>query len=164
MKNKTGTGGMEVGAYTAKDKNREGIIPTSLFINPQTGKPIPVRNLIWSADNNQVLIYTNTQRVWRYDTKGDYWVLNLTDGSLKQLGKTMPESSMMFAKFSPDGSNVAYVSDNNIYVENLKNGTITPVTADGNDKIVNGTFDWVYEEEFNCRDGFRWSPDGQHIA
>ena len=158
------TGGMDVVAYTAKDNKREVIIPSSLFINPQTGKPIPVRNLIWSADNNQVLIYTNTQRVWRYDTKGDYWVLNLTDGSLKQLGKTMPESSMMFAKFSPDGSNVAYVSDNNIYVENLKNGTITPVTTDGNDKIVNGTFDWVYEEEFNCRDGFRWSPDGQHIA
>ena len=76
----------------------------------------------------------------------------------------MPESSMMFAKFSPDGTRVAYVSNNNIYVEDIDSGKITQLTKDGSDTIVNGTFDWVYEEEFSCRDGFRWSPDGKHIA
>ena len=129
-----------------------------------TGKPIPVRSISWSADNEKVLIYNNTQRVWRYDTRGDYWVLNLKDGALRQLGKGMPESSMMFAKFSPDGTRVAYVSNNNIYVEDIDSGKITQLTKDGSDTIVNGTFDWVYEEEFSCRDGFRWSPDGKHIA
>ncbi len=158
------TGGTDVVAYTAKDNKREVLIPSSFFINPETGKPIPVRSIIWSADNNQVLIYTNTKRVWRYDTKGDYWILNLKDGKLKQLGKTMPESSIMFAKFSPDGTRVAFVSNNNIYVEDLNTGKTTPITTDGNDKIVNGTFDWVYEEEFDCRDGFKWSPDGETIA
>ncbi len=158
------TGGTDVVAYRAKDNKREVIIPASMLINPETGKPLPVRSLIWSDDNDKVLIYTNTKRVWRYDTKGDYWVLDLKNGKLSQLGKTMPESSMMFAKFSPQGDRVAFVSDNNIYVEELKSGAVTPLTTDGSDRIVNGTFDWVYEEEFDCRDGFRWSPDGQTIA
>ena len=71
---------------------------------------------------------------------------------------------MMFAKFSPDGTRVAFVSNNNIYVEDVASGQITQLTHDGSQTIVNGTFDWVYEEEFACRDGFRWSPDGQYIA
>ena len=160
------TGGTDVVAYRAKDNAREVIIPASQLVDPKSGKPIGVRSLIWSTDNKKVLIYNNTRRVWRYDTRGDYWLLNLEDHSLRQLGQGLPESSMMFAKFSPDGSKVAYVSRNNIYVEETGNqaGTIQQLTKDGNDRFVNGTFDWVYEEEFGCRDGFRWSPDSQTIA
>ena len=164
LENNKQTGGTDIVAYQAKDNSREVIIPSSLLTDKSTGKPIPVRSISWSADNEKVLIYNNTQRVWRYDTRGDYWVLNLKDGALRQLGKGMPESSMMFAKFSPDGTRVAYVSNNNIYVEDIDSGKITQLTKDGSDTIVNGTFDWVYEEEFSCRDGFRWSPDGKHIA
>ena len=164
LENNKQTGGTDIVAYQAKDNSREVIIPSSLLTDKSTGKPIPVRSISWSADNEKVLIYNNTQRVWRYDTRGDYWVLNLKDGALRQLGKGMPESSMMFAKFSPDGTRVAYVSNNNIYVEDIDSGKITQLTKDGSDTIVNGTFDWVYEEEFSCRDGFRWSPDGKYIA
>ena len=70
---------------------------------------------------------------------------------------------MMFAKFSPDASRVAYVSGHNIFVEDLGTGAITQLTNDGGERFVNGTFDWVYEEEFSCRDGFRWSNDGEKI-
>jgi dipeptidyl-peptidase-4 len=70
----------------------------------------------------------------------------------------------MFAKFSPDGRFVAYVSGNNIYAEDVTTGQIRKLTTDGTRKLINGTFDWVYEEEFGCRDGFRWSPDGKQIA
>jgi dipeptidyl-peptidase-4 len=70
----------------------------------------------------------------------------------------------MFAKFSPQGNRVAYVREHNIYVENLYNHEIIQLTQDGTDRIINGTFDWAYEEEFHCRDGFRWSPDGSNIA
>lgn len=73
-------------------------------------------------------------------------------------------SSLMFAKFSPDGEQVAYVHADNIYVESLSSSAIDALTKDGKDGIINGLFDWVYEEEFIIRDGFRWSPDGQHIA
>ena len=158
------TGGFDVVAYKAKDNSREVIIPSSMFIDKTTGKPIAIRSISWSADNKKVLIYNNTRRVWRYDTRGDYWVLDLESGKLRQLGTARPESSLMFAKFSPDATRVAYVSENNIYVEDLETGKVTQLTKDGSDRIVNGTFDWVYEEEFSCRDGFRWSPDGKYIA
>ena len=157
-------GGFDVMAYMAKDNSKEVLIPASLLVNPDTKKPISVRSFTFSDDNSKALIYTNTRRVWRYDTKGDYWVLDLKSGKMQQLGKKFPEATLMFAKFSPDATRVAYVSGNNIYIENIADGTITTLTSDGNDVIVNGTFDWVYEEEFACRDGFRWSPDGQYIA
>jgi dipeptidyl-peptidase-4 len=70
----------------------------------------------------------------------------------------------MFAKFSPDASKVAYVSGHNIYVEDLISGSTKTLTTDGTLRLINGTFDWVYEEELNCRDGFRWSPDSKSIA
>ena len=158
------TGGFDVVAYKAKDNSREVIIPSSMFIDKTTGKPIAIRSISWSADNKKVLIYNNTRRVWRYDTRGDYWVLDLESGKLRQLGTARPESSLMFAKFSPDATRFAYVSENNIYVEDVETGKVTQLTKDGSDRIVNGTFDWVYEEEFSCRDGFRWSPDGKYIA
>ncbi|MBR1595568.1 MAG: S9 family peptidase [Phocaeicola sp.] len=157
-------GGFDIMAYKAKDNSKEVLIPANLLVNPDTKKPIAVRSFTFSDDNSKALIYTNTRRVWRYDTKGDYWVLDLASGKMQQLGKKFPEATLMFAKFSPDATRVAYVSGNNIYVESIADGTITALTSDGNDVIVNGTFDWVYEEEFACRDGFRWSPDGQYIA
>ena len=118
-----------------------------------------------SPDGKLALIYTNTQKVWRYKTRGDYWLLNLTTGDLKQMGKGRPATSLQFAKFSPDNKKVAYVSERNIYAEDLATGVIKKLTSDnGTKKLINGTFDWVYEEEFSCRDGFRWSPDSKTIA
>jgi len=129
------------------------------------GKTIVPRSFQLSIDGAKALIYTNAQKVWRYPTRGDYWLLILSSGELKQLGKGRPEASLQFAKFSPDGNKVAYVSQHNIYVEDLASGEIKKVTDDnGTKKLINGTFDWVYEEEFFCRDGFRWSPDGKTIA
>lgn len=125
---------------------------------------LKVRNFFFSEDGSKILIYTNSKKVWRYDTRGDYWVLNTTSNSLKKIGKTLPSSSLMFAKFSPDGNNVAYVSNHNLYVEDINTNTIKQLTTDGTDRMINGTFDWVYEEEFDCRDGFRWSPDSKSIA
>src|SRR6478672_10692526 len=129
------------------------------------GKTIAPRSFQLSGDGNKALIYTNAKKVWRYPTRGDYWLLTLSSGELKQLGKGRPEASLQFAKFSPDGNKVAYVSEHNIYVEDPASGQIKKVTDDnGTKKLINGTFDWVYEEEFFCRDGFRWSPDGKNIA
>ena len=99
--------------------------------------------------------------MWRYDTRGDYWVIDLSNHTLKKLGNGRPESSLMFAKFSPDGNKVAYVSEYNIYVEDLAGGKTDQLTTDGTRELINGTFDWAYEEEFFCRDGFRWSPDSK---
>lgn len=130
------------------------------------GETIPLRIMHYtiSDDQKKVLIFTNARQVWRIMTRGDYWVLDLNDKSLQKLGESLPEASLMFAKFSPDGNKVAYVSNNNIYVEDLTTREIKPVTTDGTTTVINGTFDWAYEEEFFCRDGFRWSKDGKYIA
>ncbi len=118
----------------------------------------------FSEDNTKLLIYTNTAKVWRYNTRGDYWVLDIPSNKLIQLGKGRPSQSLMFAKLSPDNKKAAYVSEHNIYAEDLSTHQITQLTKDGTRKFINGTFDWVYEEEFDCRDGFRWSPDSKSIA
>lgn len=161
---RTANGNMQIVAYSVKDESKEIMVPEEMLINPETGKGIGVRSYTLSKDNKKVLIYNNTRWVWRMDTRGDYWVLDRETKKLQQLGKGLPESSLMFAKFSPDATKVAYVSKNNIYVEDLAKGTYMAVTSDGTEEIVNGTFDWVYEEEFFCQDGFRWSSDGQYIA
>ncbi|MFP4549128.1 MAG: S9 family peptidase, partial [Fidelibacterota bacterium] len=127
-------------------------------------QPLQIKNYKWSSDGKQLLIFTNSVKVWRYETRGDYWVLDLAKGKLSKLGKFAAPSTMMFAKFSPDCKKVGYVVKNNIYVETLKNSKIVQLTVDGSDRIINGTFDWVYEEELSCRDGFRWSPDSKKIA
>ena len=129
------------------------------------GRPLAVRDFSFSEDGKKVLIYTNARRVWRYDTRGDYWVLDRTARQLTKMGAGRPASSLQFAKFSPDGSRVAYSSEHNIYVEDLSTGVARCLTSTNNTrKLINGTFDWAYEEELDCRDGFRWSPDGSHIA
>jgi len=118
----------------------------------------------WHVASSQLLVFNNTARVWRYNTKGDYWVFNLQLKKWFQLGKGLPSQSLMFAKISPDGKQVAYVSQYNVYVEDIISGKRRALTTNGNRRLINGTFDWVYEEEFACRDGFRWSPDGKRIA
>lgn len=147
-----------------RDASKSTTVVTAAMLTPAGQAALSPRRFSFSADDSKVLLNTNTKRVWRQDTRGDYWVYDLKAKTLKKLGKGKPESSLMFAKFSPDGSKVAYVSEHNIYVENLATGVIKALTKDGTKKIINGTFDWAYEEEFDCRDGFRWSPDGRNIA
>jgi len=156
--------GRDVVKYDAKTGNREVLVAGGKFIPQGEKKALSISSYTWNDDNSKLLIFTNTRRVWRYNTKGDYWVLDIKSGLLQQLGKGLPEATLMFAKFSPDAQNVAYVSNLNIYLENLASGKIEQITRDGGGNIINGTFDWVYEEEFDCRDGFHWSPDGKYIA
>lgn len=146
-------------------KNEEKIILDPSFLYANANKGIgEIKNFEISADGSKILLYTNSKKVWRYETRGDYFVADLKTKELIKIGKDRPASSLMFAKFSPDGNKVAYVSKHNIYVDDLANGSTKALTTDGTDRMINGTFDWVYEEEFDCRDGFRWSPDGATIA
>ncbi|WP_091219918.1 S9 family peptidase [Mucilaginibacter gossypiicola] len=148
----------------ARDTSKKTVFITRDALTPAGKAPISVKRFTVSDDNKKVLINTNTKKVWRYDTRGDYWVYDSNTKKLWQLGKNLPESSLMFAKFSPDGSKAAYVSGHNIYMEDLADGSVKQLTTDGAQKLINGTFDWAYEEEFGCRDGFRWSPDSKSIA
>jgi len=169
-------------AYYFYERRQEAKGPDLVRVNPETGAatvlvrseqlipagdsiPLRPQSYRFSDDGRKLLLFTNTARVWRLNTRGDYWVLDLDRGVLRKLGgpKSRP-STLMFAKFSPTGDRVAYVRENNLYVERVSDGKITQLTRDGSTTLINGTFDWVYEEEFDDRDGFRWSPDGKRIA
>ena len=140
------------------------IVPRRAFIPEGATEPIRAESYTWSDDHRKLLVYTNSRRVWRYNTRGDYWWVDIASGTIRQLGKGLEPSRMMFGKFSPSGDRFAFVYYNDIYMEDLASGERTRLTFDGSDRIVNGTFDWVYEEELDDRDGFRWSPDGKKIA
>ena len=161
--------GWDIVRYDAATGARSILISASQLIPSAPAAPaapaaLEISDYIWSADGSRLLIFTNTERVWRQNTRGDYWVLDLKGGGLQQLGEGAPASTLMFATFSPDGTRVAYVRANNIYVERLSDRRITALTTDGSETTINGTTDWVYEEELGVRDGFRWSPDGRSIA
>jgi dipeptidyl-peptidase-4 len=127
-------------------------------------EPLKIDSYSLSKDQSLLLICTNSKLVWRQKTRGDYWILDRAARQLRKLGGDAPPSTLMFAKISPAGNHVAYVREQNIYLEDLRDHTIKALTESGNDKVINGTFDWVYEEELSLRDGFRWSPDGKSIA
>ncbi|WP_461095146.1 S9 family peptidase [Spirosoma gilvum] len=140
------------------------LLPKATLQLPGRERAMAVVDFAFSNDSSNVLLFTNTARVWRYNTRGDYYLINRASGVVRQVGKERPSQSLMYAKLSPDGRNVAYVSDHNLFVEEVANGTTRQLTTDGTRKRINGTFDWAYEEEFDCRDGFRWSPDSKQIA
>ena len=153
-------------AYDTATGAEQVLVPASALVLPGATAPMAIDEYAWSADRSKLLVFTNTRKVWRANTRGDYWVLSrdAAKPALKKLGGDAPEASLMYAKFSPDGTRVAYVRAQNIYVEDLATGRIVPLTTDGGGDIVNGTGDWVNEEEFSIYDGFRWSPDGRSIA
>jgi dipeptidyl-peptidase-4 len=143
------------------------VLLSAASLAPEKGAdPIEIEDYHWSDDGDRLLVFTNTTRVWRRNTRGDYWLLDLTDGDLRRLGGEIEPSVMMFAKLSPDARKVAWVNygDKDLYVQDLESMEVTRLTFDESEFIINGTSDWVYEEEFSLRDGFRWSPDGKHIA
>ena len=157
----TEKGLVQVDAATLAEKV---IVPMSAFIPEGADRPVRVEGYTWSDDKTKLVVYTNSRRVWRRNTRGDYWLLDLASGSIRQLGKGLEPSRMMYGKLSPAGDKFAFVYYNNIYVEDLATGERRPLTADGDDVFINGNFDWVYEEELGCYDGWRWSPDGKKIA
>src|SRR5688500_17347335 len=109
----------EVVRYSLPANTKSVMISKAQLTPAGTGKPIGVRSFQFSNDQSRMLIYTNSKKVWRYDTRGDYWMLDIASGRLQRIGRTRPPSSLMFAKFSPDGRQVAYVSEYNLYVETL---------------------------------------------
>lgn len=149
--------------------NKTVLVAAEKLVPPGAKEPLKISGFTLSKDRDAVLISTNTTRVWRRDTRGDYWVFTIPTGKLHKLGGDAKPSSLQFAKFSPDGKTVGYVRENNIWVEQVDaQAKPARLTSDGNTspegEIINGTFDWVYEEEFDCRDGWDWAPDGKSVA
>lgn len=163
-RSQTVKGGSDIVTFDVQTGTKEVLVTADKMIPKGKDTPIAMENFQITREKDMMLIFTNSERVWRQNTRGDYWLLNIKTGELFQLGKNLKASSLMFATISPDKKKAAYVSQNNIYMEDLKSHKITKLTKDGSTTIINGTFDWVYEEEFDCRNGIRWSPDSKKIA
>ena len=161
-----GKSGRDLARYDTESGARSILVAAERFIPPGHSEPLDIEDYSWSADGARLLLFTNSERVWRTNTRGDYWVLDCNNWHLTKLGGKGPASTVMFAKFAPEGGRVGWVryGENNLYVEDLASGAITQLTRDGSRTIINGTFDWVYEEELSLQDGWRWSPDGRSIA
>jgi dipeptidyl-peptidase 4 len=156
---------LDIVRYETATGARSVLIAAALLTPAGASESLVIEDYAWSKDGGKLLIFTNTKQVWRQNTRGDYWVYDIKARRLMKLGgKAAAPSTLMFAKFSPDGTRVGYVRENNIYVETLADNRITQLTSDGSKRIINGTFDWVYEEELDLRDGWRWSPDSKSIA
>ena len=158
-------GATDIVRYETATGARNVLVSARQLIPRGAQAPLDIDDYDWAAGDSLLLVFTNTRKVWRRNTRGDYWVLNRHSGALKKLGgPDAAEATLMYAKFSPKSDRVAYVRRGDIYVERLADGTITRLTTDADSLHVNGMTDWVYEEEFDLRDAFRWSPDGTKIA
>ena len=116
----------------------------------------------WTDDGKFLLIEGTVKAIWRHSTQAPFYLYNILTRELNALSNG--NIHLRNVKLSPEGTRVGFVRDHNIYIADLKTGKETAVTTDGTENILNGEFDWVYEEEFGLADAWRWSPDGEKIA
>ena len=148
--------GQEIIKYQFKNGKKVRILFKSAdFEIPKIGK------YTFSKNEKQLLLATETKSIYRYSSKSVYYIYDIHNDKISKLS----DKKVMYATFSPQGDKVAYVLDNNLFIKDIKSGTITQVTYDGKkNHIINGASDWVYEEEFALVRSFEWAPDGEHIA
>ena len=126
--------GNDIVVYDPETLEKSVLISAEQLTPNGADKPLAIHNYTWSDDRKKLLVYTNSKKVWRSNSRGDYWLLDIKTNKLNQLGgKKSAESSLMFAKFSPDASKVAYVVADNIYVENLSDNKVSQLTFDAGD-------------------------------
>lgn len=115
-----------------------------------------------SNDEKRILLWTASEPIYRYSFKAHYYVLDRASGTLTKLSTDGGEE---IATMSPDGTQVAYVKQNNVYVKDLTTGATVQMTHDGKqNEVIYGVPDWVYQEEFGMLNSFTWSPDSRTLA
>jgi dipeptidyl-peptidase-4 len=131
-------------------------------LKDQEGFNGKISNYSFHDDESKIIIASETESIYRRSSKSFY---HIYDRSTKVLQAVYNDDKVQYATLSPDASHIAYVWENNIYYMNLESGETNPVTTDGAyNEIINGSADWVYEEEFSFAKAFQWSPDSKKIA
>ncbi len=126
------------------------------------GKQVRMSHYQWTENGKYLLIEGPETAIWRHSRQAPYYLYDVSSKEITALAGNSPH--LRNVKLSPDGKWVGFVRDHNIYATNLQTGKEFAVTKDGTDNILNGEFDWVYEEEFGLADAWRWSPDSRRIA
>jgi dipeptidyl-peptidase 4 len=141
--------------------NHEVLVkPEQLVFN---GTPLSLSEYEFNSDESKILLMTNVKSIYRRSYTAVHYLLDLKTNKLEELA---PEHSpQTLAEYSPDGTKVSFIHKNNIYIKDLISGKVRKMTLDGKkNKIINGTTDWVYEEEFSITKAYAWSPDSKFIA
>ena len=117
----------------------------------------------FSEDEAKIMVKSESQQIYRRSSKAKFHVYNTKTKALSNVWDK--DGKIGYATFDPTAEKVAFTFENDLYYKNLKSGEITQITQDGEqNKIINGSTDWVYEEEFSFAKAFYWSPDGAKIA
>ncbi|MEM1127661.1 MAG: DPP IV N-terminal domain-containing protein [Bacteroidota bacterium] len=160
----TDRGATHLMSFNLETGDRTRLIDGEQLQASDVGRLIAIEDYTYSEDGSKVLLYTDSEQVWRYNTKGLYYVYDVEAGTLQPLSDR-DAGFQMFAKMNPQGTAAAFVRDRNLFHVDLATMDELQLTFDGADgTVINGTSDWVYEEEFGLRDAWAWSPDGQYIA
>ena len=130
-------------------------------LHQRDGDVVHVTQFQASSDERVFLLAGPLARVWRRPVEGQHYLFDRSTGQLRPLSGIA--GGQRYAKLSPDAAKVGFVRANNLFVVD-RTGVETQLTTDGTPDLINGQFDWVYEEEFGVADGWRWSPDGKRIA
>lgn len=138
-----------------------------MIVSPEmlnyNGSDLKVDDYFFNEDESKVLIATNTEGIYRHSFNAVFYLVDLKTKAIQPLDEERQPQTL--AEYSPDGTKVSYIFENNLYVKDLTNGEVSQITKDGErNKIINGTTDWVYEEEFAIIKGYGWSPDSKYIA
>lgn len=162
LEKKEAEAGLAIYRQDVKSGKVKKIVAEADLIVPGTSDTLTIDDYSWSESGNKILVKTSSKRVWRSYSLAKFYIFDLRERSLQPVYDG--EELISHAKLSADEEKVGYVLNNNIFIKNLSDGKLIQVTNDGSTNIINGQFDWVYEEEFGLEDGWRWSVDGKQIA
>ncbi|MFI5187854.1 MAG: S9 family peptidase [Chitinophagales bacterium] len=140
--------------------------PLDSIIDPndakdENGKQLVIKDYKLSADKKRIIFFTERESIYRRSSKANAYLFDVISKKTTKLN----DGKIMHASFSPDGSKIAFVKDNNLYLYDIRTGHTKAITTDGKwNTIINGNCDWVYEEEFEFTQAYQWSPKGDYIA
>ena len=130
-------------------------------VKDETGKQLNTKDFLLSEDKKRILFFTNRESIYRRSSKSNVYLFDVVSKKTSRLD----DGKIMHASFSPDGSKIAFVKENNLYLYDIPTGHSRAITTDGKwNFIINGNCDWVYEEEFGFTQAYQWSPKGDYLA
>jgi len=154
-------GNLVKGDITDDNKSKETVILKSALI--WNDKPIEVAGFEFNVKEDKVLLWTAPQAIYRRSFEAFYFLYDMNANKLEALDAEHAPQTL--AEYSPDGTKVSFIHGNDLFIKDLASGKVNKVTADGKrNKIINGTTDWVYEEEFAITKAYCWSPDSKYLA
>lgn len=155
---------LDQGKYIQKFKYSTGdLTEVILDLTKQKDSPVHVISAYeFSSDETKILLTTERENIYRHSFVASFYIADLKTNKIYPLSS---QGKQQLATFSPDGSKIAFVRNNNLFFKDLTTNSEKAITSDGEfNKIIYGSPDWVYEEEFGFNKAFDWSPDGKKIA